>query len=911
MPISMVVTNKQPEISKDVPRPLLDLFQDYTFGRDGQRHYPFKHQAEAFRLVGLENKEVFLVAGTASGKTLAIAIPLFWKLKQGLIKKVLLMYPTVALLEDQRKVMDTLAEITGLEVGQLQGGMSRTKLIEALNKPVILATPDEVYWFFRKNVKYNSLLIYGLALVDEFVLDEGHLFNGLMLRNLAHLRQRIQFLGEKLGKQSKWHVLTATPTQELQRLMANSIEVFGKSKCNNVLVEIQTVGKFDLAENFAATVNKAIETGYQKILVVCNSARMAHQLFEKYKVKDISTIPLEHRLRFGKVKLGDLTNWLERTDIDRDLIKRLNERLVREENIVLADLPTDILLSIPLSEIVANATEVLEQQSWRIKRVLWEQSKAKGETWESLLNNRPLPCHIIGSIRRKLENTAEVENQQAIVDEWVSDILDNISSIGEDPLQCKTGKFAALINAFVLVGIDKTLASLLAKRLTFKINADPVQLPMRNLSHRPIYLRWLDWAVEKENVDQLREAIRIGLASCQLDVECRHIGIWKGTNVPIIVYSGSMAKRARIGLIDVFSDIEHAVLISTSAVEVGVDFHADVLITEECEGNSFLQRFGRVGRHGSDSKVIAFVSGDVYSALNDLSEIKISREEFSSKIIEIFPGRYYASSSDLLDASHYLVNEQLGRIGEQLNMMTEYANVKHIADQLRTANLQLGFGLRSTMPQITLQDGVTKDPFYLLRYVDDEDLRPSDSPFEVARSKTWFTSLIFQHAKFDVIVDLEETLKASKNVFLWDGVRFHIMSQPGAGLIYLNNMNVYFGEKGGWVKCHPGNFLLLYGDVYLSHIDREIPHPEPVQDNEQNPLFIPNQNYLVLWGWNNFEETHSLLKEAKIVELEELRYDWERLNQDWDSRAMVIMENTTGACFAAYKELVDYVSHQF
>jgi ATP-dependent helicase YprA (DUF1998 family) len=145
------------------------------------------------------------------------------------------MYPTIALMEDQRRVMDALAEITGLEIGQLQGGMSRTELMAALNKPVILATPDEVYWFFRKNVKYSGLLIYGLALVDEFVLDEAHLFNGLMLRNLAHLKQRVQLLAAKLGRRPRWHVLTATPTSELRSLTAG-VEVRGRSKCGDVEV---------------------------------------------------------------------------------------------------------------------------------------------------------------------------------------------------------------------------------------------------------------------------------------------------------------------------------------------------------------------------------------------------------------------------------------------------------------------------------------------------------------------------------------------------------------------------------------------------------------------------------------------------------------------------------------------------
>jgi len=48
--------------------------------------------------------------------------------------------------------MDRLSDITGLEVSQIQGGMSRSRMLAALNKPIILATPDVIHWFFRKNV---------------------------------------------------------------------------------------------------------------------------------------------------------------------------------------------------------------------------------------------------------------------------------------------------------------------------------------------------------------------------------------------------------------------------------------------------------------------------------------------------------------------------------------------------------------------------------------------------------------------------------------------------------------------------------------------------------------------------------------------------------------------------------------
>lgn len=903
MTMEFSVTNNPPKPRKEqgLGKRLLEIFRA---GADNEKALPFEHQAKAFRRV-LDNDELFLVAGTASGKTLAVGAPLFHKLEQGKISKVLLMYPTVALLEDQRRVMELLAEATKLgdQVGQLQGGMSRSALIHSLNKRVLLATPDEIYWFFRKNVKYNALLVYGLCQVDEFVLDEAHLFDGLMLRNFEHLWQRVKTLAGCLDKMPRLHILTATPTEALERL--NGAEpVVGKSKCYDVQVKLQASGWRDRADQFVNAVNEVLDAGSRKVLVVCNSARMAHQLFEKYKVNDSSTIPVEHRLKFGRAKLGDLTECLEKAGVEKELIDELNERLFREEDIILADIPNGIALKLPLQDVITHTTEILERQCWRVKHTVREQYRRTGETWESLLNNHSLPCRIVAAVRNRLEQTEDVEERQAVIDEWLASTVEKLSNIADDPILCKTREFDAVTDAFVAAGMARELASRLTKRLTFEMKADPTQLPTRSLSHRPVYLRWLP--VDKDKSNRIGEAVRAGLESGELEVDCRHIGLWKGTDVPVIVYSGSMAKRAREGLINVFADLDRAVLISTSAVEVGVDFHADALITEECEGNSFLQRFGRVGRHGKGSKVIAFVSGDVYGKLGGLDKAKVSREEFSAKIVEEFPRRNYASASQLLDASHYLVNEQLGRIGERLNAAPDLVNVQPIAKQLRSAQIELGFGLRSTMPQIALRDGVTKDPFYLLRYVDDDALCPAGSPFEVARAKTWFTSLIFQRANFDVIVDLEETLKASQHVFVWAGDRPYIWSQPGAGVAYFNRMNAHFGQVSGWNKWHQGNFLLLHGDVYLSRIDRETPHPEPVRDSEQNPLFIPNQAYLVLWGWTDTQETRDLLEGAQIADWQELHCDWDRLKQNWDAKAMVILENTTGACFAAYKELVDY-----
>ena len=904
--MEIIVTNQPPESDKDVPQPLMELFQNYTLKKYGEAFPPFTHQAEVFRQI-YEDREVFLVAGTAAGKTLAVAVPLFKKLQNGCIRKVLLMYPTIALMDDQRRVMDDLGEITGMEIGQIQGGMSRAKLIDALIKPVILTTPDAIYWFFRKNVKYSGLLIYSLTQVDEFVLDEAHLFNGLMLRNFEHLWRRIKTLTGGLKKSPRLHLLTATKTEALEQLN-NSQPIDGRSKCDDVTVEFRSSGQFDRRDQMiVGAINEALTARQQKVLVVCNSARAAHQLFEKYKTDNVTTIAAEHRFKFGKVTLGGLIGYFEKAGVESELIDKLSGQLFHEEDIVLDDIPDGTLIDLSLQKIVAAATETMERQCWRVKHALWERNQHSGESLEMFLRHS-LPRQIAAVLQKRLENAEGLEEQKAEVDRWLDETLRHLAEIDLEQVTCRASEFTELVAVFVKAGFNKQLASSLARNLKFEITVDADQLPTRSLSHRPVYLRWLDWLFEEDESEKLRKIVKRGLETNELQVELRHIGLWKDSAVPVIVYSGSMAKHTRKGLIDVFSDLEKAVLISTSAVEVGVDFDADTLITEECERNSFLQRFGRVGRHGKNSRVVAFVGGDTLAKLSEFADKEINREEFSKKAIAVFPSRNYAPDSQLVDANHYLINEQIGRIGDRLNADTKMIEARPIAEKLRVDGVVFNFGLRSTMPQVMLRDGVTKDPFYLLRYVSNEDLRPADSPFEVTRAKKWFTQLIFQKAKFDVIIDLEETMKASQHAFISAGNAFDVWSERGVGKTYLDHMNAHFGQTSGWNRWHPGNFILLHGDVYLSRIDRETRELQRILDADQNPLFIPNQTLLVLWGWTDEHETADLLKQAKVADWEELHYDWDRLRQNWDPRAMVILEKSTGACFATYKELVKHVS---
>jgi CRISPR-associated helicase Cas3 len=73
----------------------------------------------------------------------------------------------------------------------------------------------------------------------------------------------------------------------------------------------------------------------------------------------------------------------------------------------------------------------------------------------------------------------------------------------------------------------------------------------------------------------------------------------------------------------------------TSAIEVGVDFRCDYLLFEALEAASFLQRFGRVGRHGP-GKAIVLVPPNAFQGMSTLPTA-IDRATFEERIYAWYP----------------------------------------------------------------------------------------------------------------------------------------------------------------------------------------------------------------------------------------------------------------------------------
>ncbi len=108
--------------------------------------------------------------------------------------------------------------------------------------------------------------------------------------------------------------------------------------------------------------------------------------------------------------------------------------------------------------------------------------------------------------------------------------------------------------------------------------------------------------------------------------------------------------------------LQKHILVGTSTVDVGIDFHINYLIFEGYSAGSFLQRFGRLGRHEEFEvyRAYALVPRFVLERLTPVlgNEQEVSRQRFNEAIQEAFPTeqefKQYTSIWGPIQAVHVL-----------------------------------------------------------------------------------------------------------------------------------------------------------------------------------------------------------------------------------------------------------------
>jgi hypothetical protein len=107
---------------------------------------------------------------------------------------------------------------------------------------------------------------------------------------------------------------------------------------------------------------------------------------------------------------------------------------------------------------------------------------------------------------------------------------------------------------------------------------------------------------------------------------------------------------------------EQLVVLGTSAIEVGIDFQCDYLIFEAGDASSFMQRFGRLGRH-APGKAFLIGSERECSVIDRLPET-ISRTDLEEIVAHTYPEA---------DAKAWFVGTQMGAFAA----LTQAFNVRN------------------------------------------------------------------------------------------------------------------------------------------------------------------------------------------------------------------------------------------
>ena len=248
----------------------------------------FRHQALAVQ-AALKGQNVALVTGTASGKTLSFAIPVFDELLRNKQSRAMFFYPTKALAGDQLKSLQALAAALGMPgtVFRFDGDTSTDDRKRALTSGrLLLCTPDVLHTTMLKRHK-ETLYHEFFANLRSIVLDECHIYSGAFGSNMAFVLRRLRQGCQSKNSPLQWFAASATSSDSGNHLKLLTSETF------TIIDEAENGApsggrRYILAncvnEAQVSSVNHLIATlatEKKKFIVFCQSRRLTEQFYHE------------------------------------------------------------------------------------------------------------------------------------------------------------------------------------------------------------------------------------------------------------------------------------------------------------------------------------------------------------------------------------------------------------------------------------------------------------------------------------------------------------------------------------------------------------------------------------------------------------------------------------------------------
>ncbi len=240
----------------------------------------YSHQADCYQAMRA-GEHVVITTPTASGKTGAFLPAIVQNLLDDPNATALLVYPLVALAQDQREKLQAFLDEAGILwlTEEFQGQATVEKAFRE-GVRIVMATPDKLHWALA-----NPRVALFLKHLKHLVLDEAHTYRGGFGCEISGLIRRVLALSEHLGAKPQVVLSTATIgnatefAESLTGLEFTEINTSGAKKCPKTYYLVDHRGQ---ARKFWDNlINQTLVHG-QKTLVFFRGRSKASRMHAQY-----------------------------------------------------------------------------------------------------------------------------------------------------------------------------------------------------------------------------------------------------------------------------------------------------------------------------------------------------------------------------------------------------------------------------------------------------------------------------------------------------------------------------------------------------------------------------------------------------------------------------------------------------
>jgi DEAD/DEAH box helicase domain-containing protein len=151
----------------------------------------YSHQAESIQSA-LDENDICLATPTASGKSLVFMALAADLLKRNSSARVLALYPSKALIQDQLNKWKQILGQLGVDIGYIDGAVPSESRPSILDRHrIVIMTPDVTHAWLMSHLGSREVTKF-ISNLRLLILDEAHVYEGVFGSNMAYLLRRIE-----------------------------------------------------------------------------------------------------------------------------------------------------------------------------------------------------------------------------------------------------------------------------------------------------------------------------------------------------------------------------------------------------------------------------------------------------------------------------------------------------------------------------------------------------------------------------------------------------------------------------------------------------------------------------------------------------------------------------------------------